>query len=275
MSEFVQDPTLSLVLRSWSWQPAILIGIGLAAAGYAYAFYYFSTHGWLPRLARRGLIRRRHPWFFAAGLATLAIALLSPIDALAGMVLWLHMLQHILLIMVVPPLILLGLPAPMLRWLILKTRLRGVVGLLTMPLLAFAIYNLNLLLWHLPAFYEAALSNDLIHALEHMLFLGTAMLFWWRVLDPTRGWFPLWQWPAAVWVYLLLAAPPSYVLGSILWVHNQVLYPTYMAVPRLWGLSALADQHTAGMLMWTQGWMFIMASMIVFYSWYNPEVEQA
>ncbi len=275
MSEFSQDPTLSLVLRSWSWEPAILIGIGLGAAGYAYGFYHFSAHGWLLRMTRRGLIHRKHPWFFTAGLIALAIALLSPIATLAGMLLWSHMLQHILLIMVAPPLILFGLPSPMLRWLILKSRLRGVVGLMTMPLLAFAIYNINLLVWHLPAFYEAALSSSLIHSLEHMLFLGTAMLFWWRILDPTKGWFPLWQSPAGSWIYLLLAAPFSYILGSILWVHNQVFYPTYLAVPRLWGLSALADQQTAGMLMWVQGWMFIMASMIVFFSWYNPEVEQA
>jgi cytochrome c oxidase assembly factor CtaG len=107
------------------------------------------------------------------------------------------------------------------------------------------------------------------------LFFYTAVLFWWRVIDPTRGWFPLWQWPPAKWIYLLVAAPPSYVLGSILWVTGDVLYPYYTAVPRLWGFSALADQQVGGMLMWVQGWMFFMASMIVFYLAYHPEAETA
>jgi putative membrane protein len=184
------------------------------------------------------------------------------------------MAQHVLLIMVAPPLILLGLPPPLTRWLILKTGLRGALDWLTGPLIAFALYNINLLVWHIPAMYQAALNNGFIHDLEHALFFYTALFFWWRLLDPTQGWFPLWQWPPAKWFYLLLAAPSSYILGSILWAANTVLYPYYTLVPRLGGMTALADQQYAGLLMWTQGWMFFMASMIVFFMWYNPTVEQ-
>jgi cytochrome c oxidase assembly factor CtaG len=267
--------TWSLVLRSWSWQPVILLGLASAAIGYAYAFYYFRQHGWLPRLTQRGLVQRRHPWFFAAGLLTLFIALQSPLDTLSDLLFLAHMLQHVLLIMVAPPLILLGLPSPLLRWLILETRLRPVLTKVTDPMAAYALYNINLLVWHIPALYQAALRNSLIHDLEHALFFYTALFFWWRVIDPSHGWFPLWNWPPAKWFYLIVAAPPSYVLGSILWMYNDVLYPYYALVPRLWGLSALDDQHYAGLLMWVHGWMFIMASMIAFFTWYNPEVEQA
>jgi cytochrome c oxidase assembly factor CtaG len=267
------DPTLSAVLRSWSWQPLILLGLASAAAGYAGAFYYFHHHGWLARLARRGLIKRSQPWAFAAGLIALFIALQSPIDVLAGWLFSMHMTQHILLIMVAPPLLLLGLPSPLIRWLILETRLRGALDRLTHPVLAFGLYNANLWLWHLPALYEGALRDPLLHDLEHALFFYTAVLFWWRVFDPTRGWFPLWQWPPAKWIYLLVAAPPSYILGSILWASNTVFYPYYTLMPRLWGLSVLADQQYAGMLMWLHGWMFMMASMIVFFIGYDPNAE--
>ncbi len=110
--------------------------------------------------------------------------------------------------------------------------------------------------------------------MEHALFFYTALLFWWRVIDPTGGWFPLWGWPPAKWLYLIVAAPPSYILGSILWSTDRVWYPFYAQVPRLWGLSALADQQYGGLLMWIQGWMFVMISVIVFFIWYEPDKEQ-
>jgi putative membrane protein len=244
------------------------------AAGYAYAFYYFRQHGWLKRLVRRGLVKWSHPCYFAAGLAALFIALLSPVDVLANLLFVAHMVQHILLIMVAPPLLLLGLPAPLIRWLILEIKLKSVLAWLTNPAVAYVLATANLLIWHLPPLYDAALRNDLIHDLEHALFFYLALFAWWRIFDPTGGWFPHWRWPPARWIYLILGAPPSYVLGSILWGSSQVFYPYYNEVPRLWGLSALADQRYGGMLMWLQGWMYIMASMIVFFLWYDPEKEQ-
>jgi putative membrane protein len=271
---FVQEPTLSLILRSWSWQPLILVGLGSVAAGYAYAFYYFWSHGWLERLSQRDLIRRSHPWYFTAGLATLFIALLSPIDVLADMLFLMHMVQHILLMMIAPPLILLGLPRPLVRWLILEAKLKSVLAWLTFPLTAYALLSINFLAWHVPALYEAALRNQFIHDLEHALFFYTALFFWWRVIDPTGGWFSMWQWPPAKWIYLIVAAPPCYVLGSILWASSSIWYPFYSQAPGLWGLSVLWDQRYGGMLMWIQGWMYLMASMIVFFIWYEPQEEQ-
>lgn len=265
---------LWLILRSWSWNPLVLLGLGSVAAGYAYAFYYFRQHGWLERLTQRGLIKYSQPWYFAAGLATIFLALVSPIDVLADMLFLAHMIQHILLMMIAPPLILLGLPAPLLRWLILETKLRGVLGWLTYPLTAFTLLNANYLIWHIPLLYEAALRNPLIHDLEHALFFYTALFFWWRVIDPSRGWFPLWHWQPAKWLYVLIAAPPTYVLGSILWASSSVWYPFYAEAPRLGGLSALWDQRYGGMLMWFQGWMYLMASMTVFFIGYRPEEEQ-
>jgi cytochrome c oxidase assembly factor CtaG len=270
----MNESMLSSILRSWSWQPLILIGLGAAALSYAYAFYYFWRHDWLGRLTRRDLIKRSQPWCFAAGLVTIFIALASPLDVLADMLFMMHMLQHILLMMVAPPLLLLGLPTPLTRWLIHETRLKGLMAGLTFPLVAYALLNFNFLAWHIPALYEAALRNEFIHDLEHALFFYTALFYWWRIIDPTGGWFSLWHWPPAKWVYLLVAAPPSYVLGSVLWASSSVWYPFYSEAPRLWGLSALADQRYAGMLMWIQGWMYIMTSMIVFFTWYDPEQEQ-
>jgi putative membrane protein len=262
-----------LILRSWSWQPVILLGLLAAAIGYAYGFYDLRRHGRLENLMQRGLIRRRQPWYFAAGLLTIFIALLSPIDVLAEMLFLMHMVQHVLLMTVAPSLILRGLPAPLARLLIQETRLRGVLTWLTHPFVAYLFFNANLLSWHVPAAYEAALRDDIIHDLQHALFFYTALFFWWRVLDPTDGWFPFWKWPPAKWLYLTVSAPPSVFLGTILWTTDAVWYPLYAQVPRLWGLSALADQHIGGLIMWIQGWMFVMLSIAAFFIGYNPEQE--
>ena len=270
----MQDSTLLSVLSSWSWRPGILLGLGLAAVSYAYGFYHFHQHGRLANLVRRGLVKKQHPWFFGLGLCTLFIALVSPIDVLSGFLFSLHMVQHILLIMVAPPLLLLGLPTPFLRWLLVKARIRSALGWITNPLVGFLLYNLNLFLWHVPSLYQAALQNELLHDLEHATFFYMALFFWWRVIDPTRTWFPIWQSSQAKWFYLIIAAPPSYILGSIFWASSEVIYPYYTHVPRLWQFSALADQQAAGLLMWLQGWMFFMLSMIIFFLWYDPKMEQ-
>jgi putative membrane protein len=270
----MQDTTLLSVLSSWAWQPVILLGLALAAGSYAYGFYHFKQHGQLANLYRRELVKKKHPWLFGLGLATLFIALLSPIDVLSSFLFSFHMVQHILLIMVAPPLLLLGIPAPFLRWGLVKTGVRTVLEWFTNPLIAFLLYNLNLFLWHVPALYQAALENELVHSLEHATFFYTSLLFWWRVIDPTRTWFPLWQSSQAKWFYLIIAAPPSYILGSIFWASNEVIYPYYSYVPRLWQFSALADQQLGGVLMWAQGWMFFMLSMVIFFLWYDPKMEQ-
>ncbi len=271
----MENLTLWSILRSWSWEPAIVLGLLGAAGAYAYGFYDFRQRGLLPTMRQRGLIRLSQPWLYFGGLLAAALALLSPIDVLGDSLFAFHMGQHILLVMVVPPLLLLGLPAPFLRWSLFETRLRGVLHVLTDPLAAFALYNVNLWVWHLPALYQGALETDLLHALQHTLFLGTGMLFWWRVFDPTRGWYPLWGWQPARWVYLLVSAPPSYLLGSIFWASGSVIYPHYAQAPRLLALSALEDQRIAGMLMWLHSWMYVMAAMIALYLQYEPGKEQA
>ncbi len=98
---------------------------------------------------------------------------------------------------------------------------------------------------------------------------GALGSLWLRIIDPTHGWFPLWDWPPAKWVYLLVAAPASYILGTFLWGSGRIIYPHYA------GIEALADQRLGGLIMWIQGWMFLMASMLVFFRGYHPEQEPA
>ena len=247
-----------------------LVGVMILFGGalYAYAFYDFYRHGSLDSLWRRGLIRSYQILLFVAGLLTLAVALLSPLAERADLRFSAHMAQHILLTMVGPPLLLFGLPSPIARAAFSRRWLRYLLDRLTDPFVAFSLFFLNLYVWHIPDIYEFALQNELAHALQHALFFYTALLFWWRIIDPTRGWFSLWDWPPAKWVYLLVAAPASYVLGTWLWGSGRIIYPFYAQ------LGGLSDQRLGGAIMWVQGWMFLMISMLVFFRAYHPESEQ-
>ena len=268
------------VLDTFAAEPTVvrwLIAIALlAAAGlYAYAILDFWRHGSLPSLRQRGLIRDHHPTLFALGLAAIAVALLSPVDELADLRFSAHMIQHMLLMMVAAPLTLLGLPSPVARGALGNRNAREILGRISDPPVGYLAFNANLLLWHIPGLYGLALRNEWIHALQHALFFYTALLFWWRVIDATHGWYPMWRWPPAKWLYLLVAAPPSYALGTILWAGGRLLYLDYAEVGGSWALTPLADQQLGGLFMWLQGWMFLMVSMAIFFVWYDPELEQA
>lgn len=260
----------SLMLRSWSWQPGVLLGLGLAAAAYAYAFYHFRRQGRLEGMMRRGLIKRSHPWYFAAGLVTLFIALISPIDTLSSILLLMHMTQHVLLIMVAAPLILLGLPAPLLSPLVQNARVKAGLVWLTHPVVAFTLYNVTLLMWHLPALYEAALHDNLIHSLEHAMFFGVALLSWWPLLSPLPE-LPRLAYPAQI-LYIFLKAIPAGILGAVFVFAGQAFYPTYIAAPRLGDFSALADQQAGGLVMMVPGKaIYLVALTIIFFIWFNQE----
>jgi putative membrane protein len=261
---------LSLILRSWSWQPFTLLGLIFVAGGYAYAFYYFRRRGWLERLIQQGLIKRSHPWYFAAGWVALFLALLSPIDTLSSLLFVMHMTQHMLLVMVAAPLLLLGLPAPFLYPLTENVKLKMALAWCTHPFIAFVLYNAILLAWHAPALYEAALRNDTIHDLEHALFFYTALLSWWPLLSPLRE-LPRLSYPAQL-LYIFLIAIPAGILSAFLLFSNEVFYPTYESGPRLLGLSALADQQAAALVMMLPGKaIYLVALTVVFFIWFNQE----
>lgn len=248
-----------------------LVGLMILGGGllYAYSFYDLYQHGALGSLWRRGLIRGYHIFLFVAGLVALAIALLSPLDGKADSRFSAHMVQHVLLAMVAPALLFLGTPSPVARAALIRPRLRAFIGRLTDPVIAFSAFFLSLYVWHIPTLYGLALHNEYVHALQHASFFYAGLLFWWRIIDPTHGWFSFWDWPPAKWVYLLVAAPASYVLGTFLWGSSQILYPYYS------GSGALADQRLGGSIIWIQGWMFLMISMLIFFRAYHPEQEPA
>ena len=272
----VMDPTLRALLTTWSWRPDVLFV--LIALGTAFAI------GWW-RLRNRGF-RRARRWralAYVAGLGAVGLALISPVDRLASLSFLVHMVQHELLIMVAPPLLLLADPLPVLIWgLPRKLRLavrhllaRGAIvrrilyGATWMPV-AWGVYVFNLWMWHLPVAYEAALRNHFLHDLEHLAFFGTATLFWWPIINPAPRLHGKVPYGFRI-VYILAAAFQSTALGFAIAVTDRVLYAPYMVAPRLWDLTPLDDQAFGGAIMSEGGMMYLIPLLVLIAQWLNDE----
>jgi putative membrane protein len=245
-----------VILESWSAPIGVNLSLCLAALVY--------TIGWLRlRIVFPNLIS---PWRLAAfwaGIVSLWIAIGSPLEAFDEVSLSVHMVQHLLLMAIAPPLILLGAPAlPLLRG--LPRTIRGAVGrflrcplaqwlgrVLTDPAVCWIAATVALISWHIPVAFELALRSDSWHKIEHACFFATSLLFWWPVIQP----FPsVARWPGwSIPLYLFLATLPGGALGAFLTFCDRVLYPSYGSAPMVFLLSPLEDQVFAGALMWVFG----------------------
>lgn len=267
------DPSLISVLTAWSFEPSIMLGLLVTGA-----IYLAGLH----QLARRGRlwhsVTRWHAASFWLGLLAILVALESPIDVLNDRLFTLHMAQHLLLLMVAPPLLLLGKPIPVLlvgaphelvrgvtRLHARRAWLHGLTRSLTSPLVAWPLYIGDILLWHAPALYQAALSSEGVHLLEHLCFLGTGLLFWWVIIEPLPG-------PARLHhglrlLYAWAAVLPTTALGALFVFSGSPWYPVYASAPRLFGLSVLDDQRLAGLVMWLPGdMMYVGAATFLFFA---------
>jgi putative membrane protein len=259
--------------------PALITALASALAAVVYA---------------AGVRRMRRPWpiwrttLFFFGLATLLVALASPIDSLAAVSFTVHMVQHMILTVVAAPLIMLGAPIrPILRGLPLWIRatvvrplarapaIRATVHVLRHSLVAGALYVGGLYAWHLPALYDAALADARVHVLEHAWFFITALLFWSVVIDPEpfKGTLPY----AGRLPYLLVAgAAQNTILGGILSFTSRTLYAAYANVVDTtgFGFDRLTDQRVGGAIMWVTGdVIFLAAASGAFFLWLAEEEE--
>ncbi len=212
---------------------------------------------------------------FLLGLAALWIALASPIDALDDYLLSAHMIQHFLLMSVVPPLLLLGAPAvPLLHGLprpiitrifapvMRRTWFHGLAHAVGNPIFAWLAMNLAYLAWHIPSAFELTLRSAPIHNSEHLCFLLTSILFWWVVISPWPSVSRLPRW--AILPYLLTADIVNTMLSAFLTFSGRVLYPTYAAAARITGLTPLGDQAAAGAEMWVlNSFVFLIPAILI------------
>jgi putative membrane protein len=266
----MSQPTLERVLLDWQIEPGVALVCLLAAGAYLAG------------------ARRSRSWpvwrtaCFLAGVALVAFALCSGLDSYAGALLSLHMIQHLVLAMAAAPLIVAGSPLVLaLRALRSSSGLRrGLVVLLhsrafrvlTSAPVAWLAFSATMLVTHFTGLYSLALREPAVHALEHSLYLGTGLLFWWPLLD--AGPLPGRQLGVVGRsAYLLLAMPVMAFVGAVLNWSDRLLYPEYAAPARELGRSALADQHQAGALMWVGG-KLVMAALLLVTVWLALQREE-
>ncbi len=237
------------LLGAWTFEPLMLTGLAVTAVAYA--------RGAL-RMRRRGVMQRRYVAAFATGMATLVVALTSPLAALSSMLFSAHMVQHLVLMLVVAPLLVHGRPGMVvmlalpvrfrraLRRVTARQSVRAISAWASHPVVVWLVGASVLWAWHLPSLYQLALVDDRAHAPEHASFLLTAALFWWLVLR-RRGPVALAR-PAAV-LLVFATALQSAALGAVLTFASAPLYPVHTLGAATWGLSPLQDQQLAGVIM--------------------------
>ncbi|MGE5265407.1 MAG: cytochrome c oxidase assembly protein [Acidobacteriota bacterium] len=238
--------TWQLLASAWIWDPTVIFGCAALVGAYAWATGF--------RITRQVLT-------FGSGVLVLLFALVSPLDVLGDTYLFsAHMLQHLLLIEVVPPLLILGLTRDLVTRVLRWKSLCALERFLTRPLLAWLLGIGTLWLWHVPSLYNLALMSDFIHVGQHLSFLITGTMFWWPVLGvyaPHRL-----SAPAAL-VYLMAAAMASTLLGILLAYWPAFSYSPYQhpvdslhilsLIRQGWGVTAGRDQEIGGLLMWFPG----------------------
>jgi cytochrome c oxidase assembly factor CtaG len=254
---------MDAILRAWDLEPTVLFGTAALLAAYL------------------GAIRmhvRKRAVAFVAGLLVMLVALVSPVDRLADLYLFsAHMLQHMLLILLAAPLLVVGVPPEVYRAALRWRPAAALASAARRPGIAFTLATGTLALWHVPALYNAALGDEALHAVEHLTFLVTFVIFWWPILSPLPehrlG-------TGAALAYLAAAAIANSLLGVILTFAAPGLYPAYLAprdplgiLPLLreeWGLTAEADQQLGGLLMWVGGGpAFLIPTLLVLARWHR------
>jgi putative membrane protein len=212
-------------------------------------------------------------FLFFFGIFFLLVALVSPLDALSDTYLFsAHMIQHLLLLMIVPPLLINGIPVDVARNILEKPVIARLEHFLSEPMLAWLLGIGAIWLWHLPGLYNAALANENVHIVEHLCFLVTGVIFWWPVVSP----LPEHRLPAHAFIpYLFAAEAANDILGMLLTYANPAIYPAYLhpvdtlGILQLirvgWKLTTATDQQLGGLIMWFPGGLIYIMALL-----FNP-----
>jgi putative membrane protein len=226
-------------------------------------------------IGRRARPRAAETLALAAALAAVLAVLNGPIHELSDRYLFsAHMVQHLVLTLVVPPLMLLAVPAWMIDGLLRPGWLARITWSLTRAVPALGVYTVALVAWHLPGPYGLALEVHGWHVVEHLTLMSTATLAWWPVLARSERAPRLPH--AAQILYLFAFGLPMTAVAAMITGAESVLYPFYEAAPRLFGLTPLADQRLGGVLMWVPAALVPLGAFtVVFFRWAAAERDEA
>ena len=256
------------MLTAWNANPVTLALLAVLLGG-----YLLAVGPWRPRLLPGVAVPRGRIVAYLGGVALLALTLLSPLDALGREYLLIARLtQLMLLVTVVAPLLMIGLPEELATRLLPVRKLREATGTLLFVVIAVVGFNAIVLFWQIPRFYELSVRETLWHDLANFSYLAAGVLTWWPLLTPTDRRARLSN-PVQM-VYLALESLPIDVFGIAIIFAPEPLYATYLHAPRITALSALADQQIAGALLALPGNLLdILFMSVIFFVWIE-RIEQ-
>jgi cytochrome c oxidase assembly factor CtaG len=264
--------------RSWSFEPLVVVSLALTALLFAIGLRRL----WRKSGVGKG-IRRWEAAAFVGGWLTLLIALVSPMHAWGRVLFSAHMTQHELVMLVAAPLIVLSRPLIVFMWALPLDWSRQIGSwpkanwfhkfwyILTIPLVAWVVHFIALWMWHVPSLFDATLHSELVHTLQHLSFLFSALLFWWALIHG-RGWM---GYGAAV-LYVFTTSIHSGLLGALLTFSGSVWYPSYVGLTASWGLTAIEDQQLGGLIMWIPaGVVYAVAGLALLAGWLRESEARA
>jgi len=242
----------------WRWSIHPSTAIGIAALGALYL--------WAARRTGQNPSTRQKVSFFS-GLAVMFASLNGPIHDLSdGYLFSAHMVQHLILTLAMPPLLIAGVPGGMLSDLVSNRFVRPVARFATRAPMAFVIFNVTIAAWHLPPLYNAAMADHNIHILEHLMFMVAAVLMWWPLMSRLPE-LPRLAYPGQM-LYSWLMTIPMTITAIYIAMADSVLYPAYASAPRILPLSPLEDQLLGALIMWIPGGIiFYIIMTVVFFKW--------
>jgi putative membrane protein len=255
-----------LLWTRWQMPPDVIVVL-LALLG----LYLVGMRRWRPRGTEAVPVGRRIASFLGA-IAALFVVLTGPVGDLAGSFLFsAHMVQHLVLTLVVPPLLLFAAPAWLLRPL-LGSRVLALARVITRPVVAYAVSAAGMIVWHLPLLYNLAVAVPAVHAAMHVTLVGTAVLGWWPLMSPLPE-LPSLHYGLRL-LYTGIQGLPMVVVAAFVTLADRVLYPHYAAAPRIWGLSPLDDQRLGGILMWVPAHVgLVVPFTLIFFRWARAEAD--
>ena len=262
----------------WNWNPWILASLALAVFGYIRGLLRLNS------AVRARLFGGRRYAAFAAGIVTLFSALISPFDTLDDQLFSAHMVQHLVLLMIAPPLLIFGRPALACLWAFplparraigrawIRSGLKHAVHVLMSPIFVWLLCSAVLWFWHLPGPYGWALGSESVHAFEHVCFFLTSLMFWSLVLEPLgRRRMDY----GSTLLFVATFGVQTGLLGALLTFAGRPLYAAHLSTTAAWGLTPLEDQQLAGLIMWIPASLIHLTTLgVLFVVWMHTAERQ-
>ena len=268
----VVHPVAQVGWTSWTihWSTVV----GLVALG---GLYLWGARRVQASAAAAGLdvpaLRVGQQVAFFSGLLVIFASLNGPLHDLSDYYLFsAHMVQHLLLSLAVPPLLLVGTPGWLLRPLLEQRLIGRIARAITRPTRCFIIFNVVIAAWHLPPMYNTAMAYHPVHIVQHLTFMAASMLMWWPFLSPLPE-LPRLAYPGQM-LYCFLMVIPMSIVAIYIAMADHVLYPAYSVAPRVWDITPLSDQQIGGLIMWVPGGLlFYVVMTFVFFKWAGRDTD--